>query len=235
MKKDELMKIKVLYPDGKSICHSNVSNTFREVIEYAGLERVRDLGIIRNTINIVCNVDEAKKSQGGKKEYIPDEIKDQSQALMVCTQFSTNDKFRYLQLINQNLNLNLTISLNDTISIVNNLIPTNLTEGECKMYVSKHFERDPMARQLCIQYYGNQYRCEICGFNFEKFYGKREIAEPYIEVHHINPIALRAKEGGYEINYKNELIPLCANCHRMIHNFGKGVLTPDQLREKLSI
>lgn len=55
--------------------------------------------------------------------------------------------------------------------------------------------------------------CEICGFDFEKFYGIK--ARGIIEVHHIRPLhTLRPGE-----NTKlDDLALVCANCHRVIHS-----------------
>lgn len=86
-----------------------------------------------------------------------------------------------------------------------------LKEGE---KVSKHiegFERNPKARRICLEYYG--YKCQVCGFDFEKMYG--EIGKGFIEVHHINPLS--NIDESHTVDPIKDLAPLCSNCHSMIH------------------
>lgn len=86
-----------------------------------------------------------------------------------------------------------------------------LFEGTKKTIVSKSYERNPKAREKCLSYYG--YDCAVCGINFNRVYG--EIGSGFIEVHHVIPVSKRNKE--YKINPIKDLIPLCPNCHSMIH------------------
>ena len=95
------------------------------------------------------------------------------------------------------------------------------TEYECR---GIRYERDRKARSQCIEYYkiqdGNhECRCQICGMSFEEVYG--EIGKDIIEVHHIVPISMRG--GNYEVNPAKDLIPLCSNCHTMIHKVNISV------------
>lgn len=72
-------------------------------------------------------------------------------------------------------------------------------------------QRNPEARRRCIEYYGC--RCAVCGVDMSERYG--EIGEGFIEVHHRNPIHLF--DDTHPVDYKEDLIPLCPNCHAMIH------------------
>ena len=74
-------------------------------------------------------------------------------------------------------------------------------------------QRNPKLRQLCIEAYGSEYKCLVCGMNFVERYG--EIGKEFIEVHHLNPIS--ETDGKHEVDPAKELIPLCSNCHSMIH------------------
>lgn len=85
-------------------------------------------------------------------------------------------------------------------------------EGKSKEVTQTRYERNPQARKTCLKHHG--YSCQICKFNFEKTFG--EIGKGFIHVHHINAIAGFGKE--YEIDPKNDLIPVCPNCHAMIHS-----------------
>lgn len=84
-------------------------------------------------------------------------------------------------------------------------------EGRQKSVTYKTYDRSPVARQACIEHYG--YNCCVCGFNFESAYGK--LGSKYIEVHHLKQVADVGAE--YLIHPVNDLRPVCANCHRMLH------------------
>lgn len=71
-------------------------------------------------------------------------------------------------------------------------------------------QRNCQARQQCLEASG--YKCYVCGFDFEKAYGK--IGKGFLEVHHIKPLASYDDE--HEIP-QSELCALCSNCHSMVH------------------
>jgi len=50
--------------------------------------------------------------------------------------------------------------------------------------------------------------------NFAKIYGK--LGKGFIHVHHLKPIATR-KGKTYTLDPKKDLIPVCPNCHAMLH------------------
>lgn len=87
-------------------------------------------------------------------------------------------------------------------------LTTRITEGGVKKTFSTSYERDPRLRREALKIHG--YSCLACGFNFEDHYG--QVGKDFIEVHHMIPLA----EGERESD-PNNLIPLCSNCHRMIH------------------
>ena len=84
-------------------------------------------------------------------------------------------------------------------------------EGATRIITSKRYERNQQARDACISHYGTS--CMICKFNFEEIYG--ELGKGFIHVHHIKPIS--ENEGEYVIDPIHDLIPVCPNCHSMIH------------------
>lgn len=73
------------------------------------------------------------------------------------------------------------------------------------------YERSREARARCLVHHGC--KCAVCDFEFESFYG--EIGRDYIHVHHLVPIAEIGER--YVINPVKDLIPVCPNCHAMIH------------------
>lgn len=89
-------------------------------------------------------------------------------------------------------------------------------EGQPTKVTVNQYERNRIARQECIEYYGKNGRicCQICGFDFGKFYG--EDYTNIIEVHHIKPLSEIKK--GYRINPTKDLIPVCPNCHTVLHS-----------------
>jgi 5-methylcytosine-specific restriction protein A len=104
--------------------------------------------------------------------------------------------------------------------------PSKYSEGaKCSVTINA-YERNPKARAACIAHHG--LTCSVCGFNFAAVYGN--LGEGFIHVHHITPIGEIGKE--YEINPKTDLIPVCPNCHAMIHRT-EPALTVEQLREHL--
>lgn len=95
-------------------------------------------------------------------------------------------------------------------------------EGDVQKVEANRYERNPLNRKLCLLAKG--YDCGICGMNFEKLYG--EIGHHFIHVHHIVPVS---KVGsGYVIDPIKDLIPVCPNCHAMLHR-SDPPLHPDQL------
>jgi 5-methylcytosine-specific restriction protein A len=85
------------------------------------------------------------------------------------------------------------------------------SEGAAHKITVNAFERNPQARAACLAKYG--YSCAICSFDFKKKYGV--IGEGFIHVHHTKPLAMIRSE--YKINPIKDLVPVCPNCHAMLH------------------
>jgi len=64
--------------------------------------------------------------------------------------------------------------------------------------------------------------CKVCGFNFGKTYGA--YGDGFIEVHHLYPISKGIRKTKIE-----NLRPVCANCHRMLHR-GSVLLSIEELK-----
>lgn len=94
-------------------------------------------------------------------------------------------------------------------------------EGQVSSKVKEiiSMNRNTVARKKCIEYYfpdNKQYKCILCGFDFEKQYGSKGVK--YIEVHHIESHTTKSKIiGKHEIDPIKDLIPICSNCHSIIH------------------
>ena len=102
-----------------------------------------------------------------------------------------------------------------------------LSEGAKVQSTVSRFERNPRLRAECIEYHG--FVCKACGFDFEKIYGA--LGRNFCHVHHILPLSEFGEPR--TVDPKIDLIPLCANCHAMIHR-KQPALTPDQLRAIIS-
>lgn len=101
-------------------------------------------------------------------------------------------------------------------------------EGERK-HVTKEIEvvyRNPQLRQQCLDKYG--YQCQCCGMDFAEMYGE-ELGANFIEVHHLKLISTFEKDGVPE-NFLENLVPLCSNCHSMIHHIKDSDHTLRDLR-----
>jgi 5-methylcytosine-specific restriction protein A len=105
--------------------------------------------------------------------------------------------------------------------------PEKYSEGTRVAVTINAYERNPKARAACIAHHGHI--CAVCGFNFASVYG--DIGKGFIHVHHVVPIGKIGKE--YEIDPVKDLIPVCPNCHAMIHR-AEPPLTVDQLRQHIS-
>jgi 5-methylcytosine-specific restriction protein A len=110
---------------------------------------------------------------------------------------------------------------------INDIFDERIIEGEMKQITLTKYERDPVARKLCLEKYG--YTCKVCGFNFEKFYGN--IGKKFIHVHHLKP--LNIEKQSHEINPIDDLRPVCPNCHAMIHRNSKKILSIKELKRTI--
>lgn len=93
------------------------------------------------------------------------------------------------------------------------VIPAEYEEsgiGE-KVLVNK-YERSAIARRKCLEIHGTS--CAICGFNSSTIYGS-EFSDK-IEVHHLVPISKIQRD--YKVNPVTDLIPVCPNCHMILHS-----------------
>jgi 5-methylcytosine-specific restriction enzyme A len=98
------------------------------------------------------------------------------------------------------------------------------SEGHTEKIHVNRYERNQIAREKCIEHYG--YRCSVCGFGFEEFYG--EIGKEYIHVHHVVPISEIGQQ--YVVDPIRDLRPVCANCHGMLHR-GERVMKINELKD----
>ena len=105
-------------------------------------------------------------------------------------------------------------------------VPNDCFEGAKSTIQVNKYERSSIARMKCIEKYGC--KCVVCGLEFEKMYGK--IGRGFIHIHHKVPISSIGKT--YKVNYDDDLVPVCPNCHSMLHHGENGeVLSVEKLRD----
>ena len=101
-----------------------------------------------------------------------------------------------------------------------NLLPTSTIssslgtpgneEGKSYQVMLTKYERNKNNRDQCLKIHG--YTCKGCGINFERTYGS--IGREYIHVHHLT--LLSTMRVG-KIDPEKDLVPVCPNCHAMLH------------------
>lgn len=99
------LKIRVVLEKGTEICEKHAANTLVEVIKYAGIEKVRNLNITMGPNGgspLICTGINTKHST---------EYKELGDGLYVNTLSNTKTKFRQIEKINSELNLNMQIFL----------------------------------------------------------------------------------------------------------------------------
>jgi 5-methylcytosine-specific restriction protein A len=107
------------------------------------------------------------------------------------------------------LTMGMILSLLDIVPLDDEI--SGYEEGNKYEILATRYERNPINRFLCIEHYG--YKCQVCEHDFEKTYG--EIGHEYIQVHHIKPVSKMGAH--YIVEPLKDLIPVCANCHVMLH------------------
>lgn len=89
--------------------------------------------------------------------------------------------------------------------------PNTFEEGAVTEVRLTRYERDPRARRACLERWACV--CAVCGFDFEKRYGK--IGEGFIHVHHLHELASVGKR--IVVDPEKDLRPVCPNCDAMLH------------------
>lgn len=100
-------------------------------------------------------------------------------------------------------------------------------EGRRSKYTGVRVERNAVAREQCLKTKG--YDCVVCGFNFFEFYG--ELGIGYIHVHHVTDLALSESERS--VNPAKDLVPVCPNCHAMLHKGAMPARSVENLKKMI--
>lgn len=144
-------------------------------------------------------------------ENWPDETWDKILLKVTKAPFEINDEEDYGDLVLRygHLMLGMILSLSDIVPLEETA--TGYKEGAEQRILSKRYERNRLNRELCLLNKG--YKCAVCGFDFEESYGA--IGRHFIHVHHVIPVSQIGTD--YIIDPVKDLIPVCPNCHAMLH------------------
>lgn len=117
-------------------------------------------------------------------------------------------------------------------------LPEFVSEGQAFVGFSRMYKRSHKLHNVAIEHFSHNgiIKCECCGFEFTSFYGSK-YGKSCIEIHHIHPIF---QYSGVKLTQTidealNNLLPVCPNCHRVIHrNHITAELLPDFRQEMQS-
>lgn len=101
-------------------------------------------------------------------------------------------------------------------------------EGAMSKAVVNRYERDRRNRAAALAIHG--YRCKACDCLMAEKYGLQ--AATLVEVHHTTPV--HALGAVYLINPRTDLVPLCPNCHSVVHTRNPP-LSIEEIRTLLGI
>lgn len=111
-----------------------------------------------------------------------------------------------------------------------------INEGAQKTIPVKVYERSVLLRKAAIDAFTVKgiISCHCCKFNFDSYYGKK-ISNGYIEIHHIKPILKYSEQELIKCikDAVKNLMPVCSNCHRMIHKNWQQPLPIDTLMKSI--
>jgi hypothetical protein len=86
-----------------------------------------------------------------------------------------------------------------------------LFDGPLRRSQASGWERNREARRQCVAHFGAA--CQVCKFDFGKRYGR--LGRGFVEVHHAKIPGSRSRRR--RVDPLVDLVPVCSNCHRMLH------------------
>jgi 5-methylcytosine-specific restriction protein A len=109
-----------------------------------------------------------------------------------------------------------------------NIFENDYWEGGYKQSLVSSGERSSKARNDCIKFYG--YKCKCCQIDLTESYGPFD--RKFIHVHHSNFLSFDKTK--HKVDPIKDLIPLCPNCHSMLHiKFNGKFLTLEELKRRV--
>lgn len=83
--------------------------------------------------------------------------------------------------------------------------------SENRLSFQQYLQRERNRYLATLRKQHDNYVCEVCGFDYRKTYG--QLGDDFAEAHHIVPLGMHNEQ---RITTINDLITVCANCHRML-------------------
>lgn len=92
-----------------------------------------------------------------------------------------------------------------------------VTEGELRTRSTEYRTRSIELRRAAIQHYSQNGHilCDACDFEFALAYPG--LGNGYIQIHHLRPVSYLRGESLRIAEALENIRPLCANCHQMVH------------------
>jgi 5-methylcytosine-specific restriction protein A len=100
------------------------------------------------------------------------------------------------------------------------------SSGAVARVLVNRYERSPKARAACLAKHGR--KCIVCRLALGQRYG--HIGKGFIHVHHLKPLS--ATKRSYRLDPATDLVPVCPNCHAMLHRRNPP-FTVNELRARL--
>ncbi len=100
-------------------------------------------------------------------------------------------------------------------------------EGDRARALHEQVERNSAAREACLRKQGA--RCVVCDLRLRDRYAG--LSREVVEVHHLRPLSNTI--GPYQLDPATDLVPICPNCHRVIHS-QMPALEPGQVKAMLA-
>jgi predicted HNH restriction endonuclease len=107
--------------------------------------------------------------------------------------------------------------------------PVSAREGRVRYRQHRVRERSAVLRRMkkeAVLAQTGRLACEVCGFDYAERYGS--LGQDFIECHHAEQLA----DGEERETTLDDLVLLCANCHRMIHRTSP-MMSPAELQQEL--
>ncbi len=101
-----------------------------------------------------------------------------------------------------------------------------LSEGSTSHALNIVRDRNALARAECLSAHGKA--CVACGLDMGQIYGPE--FSNCVHVHHLNPLS--QTDGPHTVDPIKDLVPVCPNCHSVIHAHGQ-LRTPQQVSDLL--
>jgi hypothetical protein len=104
-------------------------------------------------------------------------------------------------------------TINETLQLDKLKQDADVYKGvENRKAVKRHLQRERKSHLVTLRKQLDNFVCQICGFDYRRKYGK--LGDEFAEAHHVMPLGKNEKQRTTTVD---DLITVCANCHRILH------------------